>query len=61
MHYLILHWNDESLKWDIVYYCHKFDLYWRVREKYPEPEYVHLVDIKSIEAFQFCKMVESKK
>lgn len=53
MIYMIVTWNQEDLKWEIVYYSHQLTDFLRACKRYPEEKgYVHMVKIKAIKFYE---------
>jgi len=62
MHFMIVEWTGpELLHWEIVFYCHDLELYRKIKDKYPEPRYVHMIDMKAIKYVQFIQELEEAR
>lgn len=61
MHYLIVHWNPEMLKWDVVHYSHLLEDIQRMMLVYPEPEYVHVIDLKWVKSHGMMEQVQAMR
>lgn len=47
MHYAILSWNAEQLKWIVVFYCQEYEQFVPMCVKYPEDQgYIHMMDVR---------------
>lgn len=61
MHYLIIKWNVETLKWDIIHYSHLLEDFERLATIYPEPQHIHLIDIRWLKSHEIMKNVQEMK
>lgn len=57
MKYVILKWNKEQLKYEIVHYTHDWHDLQKGIAKWPESEgYIHMIELNSIKYHDFQEM-----
>lgn len=61
MHYMIIKWNPEANKWEIVHYTHLLEDMQRMMEKWPEPDYVHLIDLKYLKVHPMMEQIQAMR
>ena len=61
MHYVIMKWNPEVLKWEIVHYSHLLEDMEAMMIRFPQPDYVHLIDLKWIKSHEIMEHLKTVK
>ncbi len=62
MHYMILWWNPETLKWDQKHYSHNYEDFERMSKIYPVEEgYKHMIDMMFLNTHEVVKKVKEFK
>lgn len=52
-------WNPDELKWIIVHYTHSIDDMDQKMKEYPDPQFVHLIDLKWIKSHDIMQQVQA--
>lgn len=59
MHYLILRWNADTLKYEVIFYTHDIDNFDQFALKYPEKDgYIHAIPLSWMEKHEIMKRMQ---
>lgn len=61
MHYAILKWNSDALKWEVIHYTPDLEDFERLALIYPEPQYIHMIDIRYVKSYEIMKNIQEMK